>query len=181
MSKHTPLQTWQLEQIEMECALLTGHATDPSCPCESDTENCIRKHLLTIEALAKEAYPMLDDPLEKCHMSELADQARAWRKQIEQINFEDIEDSTIEDPEPAGKGAPIRTEQLDDTEVRIYKEKGEFYASSFRTIKPSEKTLVLVGCPKDSALWQEQECVCRDTGERGCMELHSIKKISTPN
>lgn len=167
------LVTWQYEQIEAECALLAGHATDPSCPCESDTEHCIRKHLLTIEALAKETYPMDISDQEKQGMADLADQARAWRKQIEQYNI------GSGPPEPANPGEVIRTEELvaGAGEVRIYKEKGEFHAGSFRTIKPDEETLVLVGCPVDRATWQNGECICQDTGERGCMELHSITRF----
>ncbi len=165
---HSPLVTWQYEQIEAECALLTGHATDPDCPCDSDTENCIRKHLLTIEALAKETYPMDISDREKQNMADLADQARTWRKQIEQY--------TIGSGAPANPKEPVRTEELagGEGEVRIYKEKGEFHAGSFRTIKPDENTLVLVGCPVDRASWKDQSCICRDTGERGCTELHSI-------
>ena len=174
MGKHTPLQTWQLEQIEMECSLLTGHVTDPSCPCESDTENYIRKHLLTIEALAKEAYPMLTDPDEKGLMYDLADQARTWRKNIELITLEDLEDTPAGDPLPRQSGAPLRIEQLDDTEVRIFREKEVFHAGSFRT-KKLDDTLVVVGCPVDRAQWTDQECICKESGERGCMELHTIK------
>ncbi|GAI74341.1 unnamed protein product [marine sediment metagenome] len=168
-----PLVTWQYEQIEAECALLTGHATDPACPCESDTEHCIRKHLLTIEALAKETYPMDISDQEKQGMADLADQARAWRKQIEQYTVGSGA------PEPANPGAVIRAEQLEHGagEVRIYKEQGQFHAGSLRTIKPDEETLVLVGCPVDRAAWQNGECVCLDSGERGCMELHSITKF----
>ena len=77
-----PLVQWQLEQLEAECALLQGHAADTSCPCETDTEHCVRKHLLTIEALAKEAYPMLDNEGEKGIMADLVYQARAWRKRV---------------------------------------------------------------------------------------------------
>ncbi len=229
-----PLVTWQYEQIEAECALLSGHATDPSCPCESDSEHCIRKHLLTIEALAKETYPMEISDQEKQGMADLADQARAWRKQIEELTTgnPNSEGAKIEVPtgqlldaynrwkalEPTGieeidrqreyaigvireelrkRGAlpadnpggsqednpspqpPIRIEQLaaGAGEVRIYKEKGEFHTGSFRTIKPDEETLVLVGCPVDRASWQNQECLCQDTGERGCTELHSITRF----
>ena len=157
----------------MECLLLTGHVTDPGCPCHSDTENCSRKHLLTIEALAKETYPMLDDLGEKQHMLDLADDARAWRKQLEQLAGDD---NPGEDPDlqHAGNRQPLRVEQLPGAEVRIYKEQDTFYAGSFRTIKPKENTLVLLGCPKNRAIWRDDECVCLD-GERGCMELHSIK------
>lgn len=169
-----PLVTWQYEQIEAECALLTGHATDPACPCESDTEHCIRKHLLTIEALAKETYPMDISDHEKQGMADLADQARTWRKQIEQYTI------GSGSPEPANPGEVIRTEELEHGagEVRIYKEQGEFHAGSLRTIKPDEETLVLVGCPVDRAAWQNQECICQGTGERGCMELHSVTKFA---
>jgi len=169
----SPLVRWQYEQIEAECALLAGHATDPSCPCETDTEHCLRKHLLTIEALAKETYPMDISDQEKQKMADLADQARAWRKEIEQYTI------GSGSPEPANPKAPIRTEQLPTGagEVRIYKEKGEFHAGSFRTVKPDEETLILVGCPVDRAAWEKQACICRDTGERGCMELHSITRF----
>jgi len=166
-----PLVTWQYEQIEAECALLTGHATDPSCPCESDTENCIRKHLLTIEALAKETYPMDISDQGKQGMADLADQARAWRKQIEQLTI----GNPGGNPPPA---QPFRIEETDSAQVRIYKEQSEFHGGSFRTIKPDEETLVLVGCPVDRAKWTGTECVCQDTGERGCMELHSITRNS---
>ncbi|MBA7632602.1 hypothetical protein ES703_40151 [subsurface metagenome] len=169
----SPLAIWQYEQIEAECALLQGHATDPTCPCESDTEHCIRKHLLTIEALAKETYPMVDSDQDKQKMADLADQARTWRKQVEQYTI------GSGSPEPANPGEVIRTEQLEHGagEVRIYKEQDQFHAGSLRTINPDEETLILVGCPVDRATWQNQECICQDTGERGCMELHSMTKF----
>ena len=227
-----PLVTWQYEQIEAECALLSGHATDPDCPCDSDTENCIRKHLLTIEALAKETYPMDISDREKQSMADLAAQARSWRKQIEDLTTgnpngnPDSEGDRIELPtdqlldaynrwkalEPTGideidrqreyainliheelkkrdalpvdnPGQPFRIEELAGGagQVRIYKEKGEFHVGSFRTVpavdqafKPDPQTLVLVGCPVDRGSWENQECICRDTGERGCMELQSV-------
>lgn len=110
---------------------------------------------------------------EKQGMADLADQARAWRKQIEQYTVGSGA------PEPANPGVVIRAEQLEHGagEVRIYKEQGQFHAGSLRTIKPDEETLVLVGCPVDRAAWQNGECVCLDSGERGCMELHSITKF----
>jgi len=168
-ASRSPIQVWQLEQIEAECALLQGHAADPSCPCETDTENCQRKHLLTIEALAKETYAMLDNDDEKQLMSDLADQARTWRKEVEQLTI----GNQGTDPPP---GQPFRIEELAEAEVKIYKEKEEFHGGSFRTIKPDEETIILVGCPVDRGSWQNQECICRETGERGCMELHSITK-----
>jgi len=168
------LQVWQLEQIEGECALLQGHAADPGCPCQSETENCVRKHLLTIEALAKETYAMVEDENEKQLMSDLADQARAWRKHVEQLTIGSSEISDADsEPEP-----PIRIEHTPAGEVSIYKEQAEFHQGSLRTIKPDDETLVLVGCPVDRASWSGTECVCRSTGERGCMDLHSTTRLT---
>ncbi|MBA7611728.1 hypothetical protein ES703_18957 [subsurface metagenome] len=209
-----PLLQWQLDQIEMECALLQGHATDPTCPCDTDTENCERKHLLTIEGLAKETYPMLDDEREKQMMFDLADQARAWRKEVEQltINPEPIEKSglgvggeprygqpkteaereathearfsTTKTPERGsgqkGNPEPIRIERGETTEVKIYKELPEFHEGSFRTIKPREDLLVVIGCPIDTADWIGGECLCHATGERGCTEIHSLNEPIIP-
>ncbi|MBA7608637.1 hypothetical protein ES703_15816 [subsurface metagenome] len=205
---HSPLVVWQFEQIEAECALLQGHATDPSCPCESETEHCIRKHLLTIEALAKETYPMVNSDQEKQQMTDLAEQARQWRKEIEQLTMgSDNPDNglgtggeprygqpkteaeretehlarfgTAETPQ-RGTGQksgeqPFRIERTGADEIRIYKELEEFHPGSLRTIKQDDN-LVLVGCPVDRASWEGSECVCRDTGERGCTELHSITR-----
>jgi len=168
-----PLVIWQLEQIEGECALLQGHAADPSCPCETDTEHCVRKHLLTIEALAKETYAMVDNEQDKEIMTDLADQARAWRKRVEQINLEG-EGSPPNPPEP------IRTEQHDGFQTKIFKETAEFHAGSFRTIKPREDVLVVIGCPIDAADWIGDECICRATGERGCTDIHSLNEPIIP-
>jgi len=165
MTQRTALVVWQLEQLEGECSLLQGHAADPSCPCESETEHCVRKHLLTIEALAKETYPMLENEGEKGIMTDLADQARTWRKQVEELAIGN--ETPVSNPQE-----PVRIERGETTEIKVFKEKSEFHAGSFRTIKPDEQTQVLVGCPVERASWRDQECVCQDTGERGCMELH---------
>ncbi len=202
----SPLVIWQFEQIEAECALLQGHAADPSCPCESETEHCIRKHLLTIEALAKETYPMLDNPTEKQQMDDLSTQARTWRKEIEQLTLagnnpvnglgvggeprygqpkteaereaEHLARFGSTETPQRGTGQesgeqPHRIERTETDEIRIYKEFSEFHPGSLRTIKHDD-TLVLIGCPTDRASWQGGECICQDTGERGCTELHSI-------
>lgn len=166
-----PLVKWQLEQIEAECALLQGHAADPTCPCESDTEHCVRKHLLTIEALAKETYPMLENESEKGIMTDLADQARTWRKQVEELT---IGGNT--DPRPENPREPVRIEHGETTEVKVFKEESEFHEGSLRTIKPREDVIVIIGCPVDQADWIGGECICRETGERGCTEIHSIAK-----
>ncbi len=168
-----PLVQWQLEQLEGECALLQGHAADPSCPCETDTEHCVRKHLLTIEALAKETYAMVDNGPEKEIMTDLADQARSWRKRVEQISLE----SESSHPNPPEQ---IRTEQHDGFQTKIFKETTEFHAGSFRTIKPREDVLVVIGCPIATADWREGDCVCHATGERGCTEIHSLNEPIIP-
>ena len=170
MTAHSPLVIWQLEQIEAECALLQGHATDPTCPCESETEHCIRKHLLTIEALAKEAYPMVKEPQEKERLTDLADQARQWRKEVEALT------QGNSDPNPGTESPPqpFRIERTETGEVHVYKELSGFHQGSLRTIEQDD-TRALVGCPVDRATWQNEECICRD-GERGCMELHSVTR-----
>jgi hypothetical protein len=56
-----PILKWQYDQIIKELLLLQEHQTDPTCPCETDGEMCVRKHLLTIEAYAEETIPMEDD------------------------------------------------------------------------------------------------------------------------
>ncbi|MBA7522463.1 hypothetical protein ES705_14582 [subsurface metagenome] len=171
-ARHNPLQLWQLEQIEAECALLQAHATDPSCPCESDTEHCIRKHLLIIEALSKEAVPMVSEQEEKQFLSDLADNARTWRKAVEQLTIGAAAEIS---GNPDGKKA-LRTEQLDGEQVIVYKELEDFHEGSIRTLTPDAQTLLLVGCPTDRADYVAGECVCRDTGERGCVELHSKRQ-----
>ncbi len=59
-----PILKWQYETLCKELLLLQGHAADPSCPCQSEGETCIRKHLMTVEALAQETTPM-ETELEK--------------------------------------------------------------------------------------------------------------------
>lgn len=174
MTPRAALVTWQLEQIEAECALLQGHAADPDCPCETDTEHCERKHLLIIEALAKEAYPMLEDESEKQIMTDLVDQARVWRKRVEEL--------TIGSQSPGSNPQePIRIERGETREVKVFKEESEFHEGSLRTIKPREDIIVIIGCPKDRAEWNGgDECVCLATGERGCTEIHSISKSIIP-
>jgi hypothetical protein len=49
---------WQYDHLVKELLLLQEHASDPSCPCETEGEMCVRKHLMTIEAYAEETIPM---------------------------------------------------------------------------------------------------------------------------
>jgi len=116
---------------------------------------------------------MVDNEPEKEIMTDLADQARAWRKRVEQIS---LESSPQDNPLPA----PVRTEQHNGHQTQIYKETTEFHAGSFRTIKPREDLLVVIGCPIDAADWINEECICRATGERGCTEIHSLNEPIIP-
>ncbi len=115
---------------------------------------------------------MLENESEKGIMIDLADQARAWRKRVEQL--------TIGNPQPAAgpdnPKEPVRIERGEMTEVKVFKEESEFHGGSFRTIKPREDIIAIIGCPTDKADWIGGECICRGTGERGCTEIHSISK-----
>ena len=112
---------------------------------------------------------MLENEGEKGIMTDLADQARTWRKQVEEL--------TIGNQVPAGNPQePVRIERGETTEVKVFKEESEFHEGSLRTIKPREDIIVLIGCPVDKADWTGGECICQETGERGCTEIHSISK-----
>ena len=156
---------------------------------------------------------MLEDEKERQLMTDLADQARVWRKEVEQLTINPTSDPTSglgvggeprygqpkteaeraaeheakfgtkETPE-RGTGQqnpePVRTEQHDGFRTKIFKETTEFHAGSFRTIKPREDVLVVIGCPIATADWKEGDCVCHATGERGCTEIHSLNEPIIP-
>jgi len=87
----SPLVAWQREQIVKELLLLQNHASNPQCPCEYEGEFCIRKHLLTIEALAQETIP-IDSSNAELYWK-LAEEAREWRRKEERkICGEQVED-----------------------------------------------------------------------------------------
>ena len=67
-----PILKWQYDQIIKELLLLQEHQTDPTCPCETDGEMCVRKHLFTIEAYAEETIPMEDDESFRQEIEQLA-------------------------------------------------------------------------------------------------------------
>jgi len=79
-----PILKWQYEQLTKELLLLQQHAADPSCPCESEGEMCVRKHLLTIEALANETVPIETDEERITFLNKLALEAKEHRKKEEQ-------------------------------------------------------------------------------------------------
>lgn len=76
----TPLLKWQYEQLVKELLLLQDHLTDPSCPCETESEMCIRKHLLIIEAYARETVAMEKSSAYREDLEKLVQEAREKRK-----------------------------------------------------------------------------------------------------
>ncbi len=80
----TPILRWQYERLEDTLGLLEGHLTDPSCPCSSNGEACVRKHLKLAEAYAAETVGILArgsdisrDEVER--LGQLADEAKQFR------------------------------------------------------------------------------------------------------
>ena len=78
-----PIVKWQYDQIIKELLLLQEHQTDPTCPCQTDGEMCVRKHLLTLEAYAQETIPMEENEEFKEKLQLLAADAQNYRKQEE--------------------------------------------------------------------------------------------------
>jgi len=77
-AKVKKITKWQFEQLEKELRLLQGHLSDPSCPCQTDGEHCVRKHLITIAALAAETVPIAKGENEKKLLKELMDEAQGF-------------------------------------------------------------------------------------------------------
>ena len=78
-----PILKWQYDQLIKELLLLQEHQTDPACPCSTDGEMCIRKHLMAIEGYAQETIPMDDDESYREKLLALAVEAKAYRQQEE--------------------------------------------------------------------------------------------------
>ena len=78
-----PILKWQYDQIIKELLLLQEHSADQSCPCESDGERCVRKHLLAIEAYAQETLPMEENQDFKDKLQILATEAKMKREKEE--------------------------------------------------------------------------------------------------
>ncbi len=74
-----PILKWQYESLIKELLLLQEHQADPSCPCATESEMCVRKHLLTIEAYAEETIPMEKDELYRMKLQRLAQEAKEFR------------------------------------------------------------------------------------------------------
>ena len=74
-----PILKWQYEQIIKELILLQGHEADRTCPCHTEGEECIRKHLLAIEAYAEETIPIEDNRFYREKLSKLALESKEYR------------------------------------------------------------------------------------------------------
>ncbi len=92
-----PILKWQYDQIIKELLLLQEHQADPTCPCQTDGEMCVRKHLFAIEAYAEETIPMEDDESFRQKLEQLAKEAKQLRTD---------EESSL------GVGGPERTTAL---------------------------------------------------------------------
>jgi hypothetical protein len=78
-----PILKWQRDQMAKELLLIQGHVSDPSCPCKTDGEKCLRKHLLTVEALAQETIPIEDSDARAEELGQLAVEAKQNRDEEE--------------------------------------------------------------------------------------------------
>lgn len=74
-----PILKWQYDHLIKELLLLQDHASDPSCPCETEGEMCVRKHLMTVEAYAEETVPVDEDDERNELLQRIADEARRHR------------------------------------------------------------------------------------------------------
>ena len=74
---------WQYDQLVKELLLLQDHIADPSCPCETDGEMCVRKHLLLIEAYAEESTSMEENQEYRDKLGTLAVEAKDLRNSEE--------------------------------------------------------------------------------------------------
>ena len=75
---------WQYDQLVKELLLLQDHISDPSCPCETGGEMCVRKHLFTIEAYAQESLSMEDNAEYQDKLGKLASEAKDRRNTEEE-------------------------------------------------------------------------------------------------
>jgi hypothetical protein len=75
---------WQYDQLVKELLLLQDHLADPTCPCESGGEMCVRKHLFTIEAYAGESLSMEENEEYRAKLGKLAGEAKDRRNSEEE-------------------------------------------------------------------------------------------------
>ena len=80
-----PILKWQYERLIKELLLLQDHQADPSCPCETESEMCVRKHLMSIEAYAEETVSMEDNEEYRSKLEKLIQEAKELRKADEAL------------------------------------------------------------------------------------------------
>ncbi len=80
-----PILKWQYERLIKELLLLQDHQADPSCPCETESEMCVRKHLLSIEAYAEETVSMEENKEYRDKLNNLIQEAKDLRKEEEAL------------------------------------------------------------------------------------------------
>jgi len=81
--KLKPILKWQYEQLTKALLLIQGHSADATCPCESEGEMCLRKHLLEVEALCDETAAIATDEDQKQHLYSLSEKSREIRRDEE--------------------------------------------------------------------------------------------------
>ncbi|MFP4349263.1 MAG: hypothetical protein ACOCWY_00565 [Thermodesulfobacteriota bacterium] len=82
-----PILKWQYDQLIKELLLLQEHSADPSCPCETESEMCVRKHLFIIEAYAQETMTIEENETYSEKLGTLAKEAKELRS-IEEKRLE---------------------------------------------------------------------------------------------
>jgi hypothetical protein len=92
-----PVLKWQYEKIVKELLLLQDHSADQSCPCETENEKCVRKHLMTIEAYAEETMAIEENPEFREKLKVLSREAKEYRLEEERALCEEGESPSLLD------------------------------------------------------------------------------------
>ncbi|MBU1449282.1 hypothetical protein KKF45_05550 [Patescibacteria group bacterium] len=150
-----PLLQWQLDQITKELLLLQQHIADPTCPCETETENCVRKHLLTLEGLMEETLPMVDGKTREQIDDDLA-YIREMRKRYEQqvCPIEKLDTETqpaLEQTQKAGKTIKELIEEM-------YNKEGRPEMATYNKEGKVEMEDSKISIPKK--IWEDASFVC---------------------
>ena len=81
-----PILKWQYDQLIKALLLLQEHWATPDCPCKTDGESCVRKHLLTIEAYADETQSIEPSDGKRADLLSLSLEAKQLRE-VEEANL----------------------------------------------------------------------------------------------
>ena len=84
-----PILKWQYDQLIKELLLLQEHMADRSCPCETEGEQCVRKHLFTVEGYAEETLGIEEREEWTDKLKMLAAEAKEHREQEERALHRD--------------------------------------------------------------------------------------------